>query len=267
MNSVEQLYDNDPQREWAREARHRTEFAVTRRALADYLPSPPATIVDLGGGPGKYAIPLTQLGYSVTLVDLSQGNLALAQVKAAEVGVEMAAVIHADILSLPTLPEEKYDAVLLKGPLYHLLEGAERETAVTIALDLLKPGGLIFAAFITRFAPVRELAINNPEWIMEHPARLKEILETGIHRWEPGEKNPDFYFAHPDEVRPFMENAGLKTVNLIGVEGVVAEHEEKMNQLSGELWEKWVDLNYQLGQDPALYGAADHLLYIGRKKG
>ena len=115
MNSVEQLYDNDPQREWAREARHRMEFAVTRRALADYLQSPPATIVDLGGGPGKYAIPLTQLGYSVTLVDLSQGNLALAQVKAAEVGVEMAAVIHADILSLPTLPEEKYDAVLLKG--------------------------------------------------------------------------------------------------------------------------------------------------------
>ena len=78
MNPVEQLYDSDPQREWAREARHRTEFAVTRRALADYLPPSPAAIADLGGGPGRYAIPLTQQGYAVTLVDLSRENLAAA---------------------------------------------------------------------------------------------------------------------------------------------------------------------------------------------
>ena len=266
VNLVERLYDNDPQREWARETRHRTEFAVTRRALANYLPPPPATIADLGGGPGRYAIPLARQGYAVTLVDLSRGNLALAQAKAVETGVALTAVIHANVLSLPPLPEEGYDAVLLLGPLYHLLEQSEREQAVAVAHALLKPGGLIFAAFITRFAPIREMAINNPAWIMEHPTRLKEILETGIHRMEPGEKNPDFYFAHPDEIRPFMESAGLEMVNLIGVEGVVAEHEEKINQLTGELWEKWVDLNYWLGQDPALHGAADHLLYVGRKK-
>ena len=81
MNPVEQLYDSDPQREWAREARHRTEFAITRRVLADYLPAAPATIADLGGRPGRYAIPLAQQGYAVTLVDLSRGNLALAQEK------------------------------------------------------------------------------------------------------------------------------------------------------------------------------------------
>ena len=48
--------------------RHRTEFAVTKRALADYLPPPPARILDCGGGPGYYAIALTQQGYEVTLV-------------------------------------------------------------------------------------------------------------------------------------------------------------------------------------------------------
>ena len=43
-------------------------------------------------------------------------------------------------------------------------------------------------------------------------------------------------------------------------------HEETINQVEGELWQKWVELNYRLGQEPTLHGAADHLLYIGRKK-
>jgi S-adenosylmethionine-dependent methyltransferase len=62
-----------------------------------------------------------------------------------------------------------------------------------------------------------------------------------------------------------MEAAGFATLALIGCEGLVAGHEEKVNALQGEAWQRWVDLNYRLGQEPSLHGAADHLLYIGRK--
>jgi len=55
--------------------RHRTEFAVTMRALADHLPPPPARVLDCGGGPGRYAIELARQGYEVTLFDLSAGCL------------------------------------------------------------------------------------------------------------------------------------------------------------------------------------------------
>jgi 2-polyprenyl-3-methyl-5-hydroxy-6-metoxy-1,4-benzoquinol methylase len=65
-------------------------FAVTMRTLGDYLPQPPAKILDIGGGPGRYAI--TQRGYEVTLFDLSQGCLDLA--KAKEAGVELAGYEH-----------------------------------------------------------------------------------------------------------------------------------------------------------------------------
>ena len=62
-----------------------------------------------------------------------------------------------------------------------------------------------------------------------------------------------------------METAGFETMNLIGCEGVVAGHEEDINKVEGELWDTWVALNYRLGQEPSLHGAADHLLYIGKK--
>ena len=39
---IRKFYDQQTEREWARMDRHRTEFAVTLRALAAHLPPPPA---------------------------------------------------------------------------------------------------------------------------------------------------------------------------------------------------------------------------------
>ena len=100
MNVVEKFYDGKANAEWIRLERHRTEFAVTMRALADFLPEAPATILDVGGGPGRYAIALAQQSYSVTLVDLSQSNLTLAREKAEEAGVVLTDFIHANALDL-----------------------------------------------------------------------------------------------------------------------------------------------------------------------
>ena len=265
MSYVASHYDANYKHEWQRLQRHRTEFAVTLRALETYLPPPPATILDIGGGPGRYAIELSRRGYDVTLLDLSQGNLALAKENADEKGVKLAYVVHGDATKLPNLPFSEYDALLLMGPLYHLLSIEERQQAVNEARNVLRPNSPIFAAFVTRFAVIRDQAINNPQWIIDDPEGFEETLLTGVHPSGPAERYPDFYFAHPDEIRPLMQSAGFETVNLIGCEGVVAGHEETINQVEGELWQKWVELNYQLGQEPTLHGAADHLLYIGRK--
>ncbi len=83
---IEQYYDDSPQREWERLERHRTEFAVASRVLTDTLPAPPASLLDVGGGPGRYALMLAEYGYLVTLLDLSQKNLAFARGKAEATG-------------------------------------------------------------------------------------------------------------------------------------------------------------------------------------
>ncbi|MCB8969134.1 MAG: methyltransferase domain-containing protein [Ardenticatenaceae bacterium] len=265
MNPVEQFYDHHSEQEWGRLTRHRMEFAVTQRALTAYLPAPPAAVADIGGGPGRYAIALAEAGYQVTLLDLSRQNLVLAQEKVAAEGVSLAGMICGNALHLP-LAAAQYDAVLLFGPLYHLLHVEERETAVSQAYTILKPGGLLFASFITRFAPFRDMAAKGyPTWLLDHAPRAAHLLETGQNPAMPGNDFPNSYFAHPDEIRPLLESQGLTTLALIGCEGVLAGHEQHINELQGDLWEQWVDLNYRFGHEPTLYGAADHLLYIGRK--
>jgi ubiquinone/menaquinone biosynthesis C-methylase UbiE len=264
MTVIQRYYDENTQYEWERLERHRTEFAVTLRALADHLPAPPARVLDIGGGPGRYAIALTQQGYTVTLLDLAAGNLAFARDRAAATGVTLDSLVQGDATVLPSLPYEPYDAVLLLGPLYHLRAEAERRAAVAEARRVLRPGGVLAAAFICRFAPLRFAAQVHPLWSVERADELAEILTTGLNR--PGTGYfVDAYFAHPNEVRPLMEAGGFETLALLGCEGVVARIEDGVNALTGAAWEAWVALNYRLGHDPALYGAAEHLLYIGKK--
>ena len=150
-----------------------------------------------------------------------------------------------------------------------MLTYEERWQAVNEAKQVLKQPGYIFAAFITRFAAIRDAAKRSPEWVINQLEDVEQRLTTGIYEVGDHDIADSFtqaYFAHPGEIEPFMASAGFYKLCLIGCEGIVAGNEEKVNQLSGQDWEIWVELNYRLGQDVALHGAADHLLYIGRNE-
>ena len=127
--------------------------------------------------------------------------------------------------------------------------------------------GLIFAAFITRFEPIRFAAKYDPRWIIESQQRLEELLTTGILTASSDRGGfTDAYYSHPSEIIPFMESCGFETLNLIACEGIISLIDEKISNRDSEFWLKWVDLNYRLGMDPSVHGAAKHLLYVGRRK-
>src|SRR6266571_3556720 len=268
LDEVQTFYDKNAQNEWDRLDRHRTEFAVTLRALKDYLPRLPAEVLDVGGGPGRYSIAVAKLGHRVTLLDLSEGCLQLAQRKAQETGVSLAECKRGNAIDLHRFRDGSFDVVLLMGPLYHLLDIDGRDRAVKEAYRVLRKNGLVFATFITRYAPMRWSAKNEPEWLSQG----KQLLETGVwHQSATGIPSKtcvgftDSYFAHPTEIKPLMMRNGFEDMDLIGCEGAISMIEEKINELKSDEFGSWVDLKYRLGKDPSLHGAAEHLLYIGRK--
>jgi len=139
-------------------------------------------------------------------------------------------------------------------------------SAVAEAKRVVQPGGLIFAAFITRYAAHRWAAANEPTWIVDDPEAAQTLLDTGrlpVRPLRPG----GFigYFAHPDEVVPLCRRAGLEVRAVWGVDALVSQIEEGVNQLSGKAWDYWVDLSTRVASDPALFGAAEHLLVLARR--
>lgn len=266
VRAVRTLYRADPEREWQRMARHRTEFAVTLRALDDHLPPPPGHVLDCGGGPGRYAIALSQRGYRVTLFDLSPELLDLARQRTVEAGVALAAFEEGSATDLGRFPNDHFDAVLLMGPLYHLLRVEDRRRALAEAYRVIKPGGPVFAAFIARYAGHIDAVADYPAAAAGMPEAYRAIVEIG-HEPLPEEGKVSFvgYFAHPGEVAPLCRDAGFEVETVLGVEGVAASRETKLNELTGAAWDFWVDVNYELAHDASLHGGVEHLLAVCRK--
>jgi S-adenosylmethionine-dependent methyltransferase len=265
MSHVQNFYDENVQNEWERlGVRHRTELAVTLRALREFLQPSPARVIDIGGGPGRYSLTLAREGYLVTLVDLSESNLVFAREKASEMGVRLEGVFQNNAMDLSAFASESFDAALLMGPLYHLWKESERLLALRESYRLLKSSGVIFASFISRFAVFQDGAANGFSWILEKPELNEKLLTTGIIVGVT-DGFTDAYFAHPDEVIPLCEAVGFKTLLRLGCEGVVSGHEMYVNSLERKDFEIWADLNYRIGKDPAAIGASEHILYIGSK--
>jgi len=264
-NFIAQYYDGRVDDEWERMDRHRTEYALTSRALAECLPPPPVHILDCGSGPGRYAIELARQGYRVTVFDLSGENLRRARRKAEEAGVELHGYVQGNAINLSQFQDEAFDAVLLMGPLYHLLDQSERLLALQESQRVLKSGGPLLAAFIGRYSGHMDAAGRNPQVVIEQQDVSERLLASGklYNPQQPG--GFIAYMAHPAEIQPLVQQAELELERLINLEGLVAGNESQINDLSEPCWQTWAEINARVSEDPCLLGAANHLLAVARK--
>lgn len=202
--AVANLYGKIADYENTRLATHPMERELTLRAIREALATSETThaerkrIADVGGGPGKVAFALADEGHHVDLIDLSPDLIRLAgaeQDRRAASGENpglLASIGVGDALDRIPLANDSYDAVLLLGPLYHLLEEPERKEAVENALRLAKPqGGLIFCAFVSKEAHLRDLAMRDPARLVNQKEfyakyvrlyRLYYLLTTSLVR-------------------------------------------------------------------------------------
>ncbi|MEO1056511.1 MAG: class I SAM-dependent methyltransferase, partial [Actinomycetota bacterium] len=152
MSAVGRYYDEHASTEWNRLDEAWIEFAVTL-AMVDRLIPPGSQVLDVGGGPGRYAIELARSGHTVDLVDLSPGCVALAEQQAAAREVSLRSARTGDARDVAQITPGGYDAVLVLGPLYHLVERAERNRTIEAVWATLRPGGLGFFAMLSSYAP------------------------------------------------------------------------------------------------------------------
>jgi S-adenosylmethionine-dependent methyltransferase len=265
ISDIRAFYEASVEQEDGRLERHPIERDVTWRYLDAYLP-PSGRILEIGAGTGAYTLPLAGRGYEVTAVELAPALLEVCRRRVSEGGLdEKVTCLEADARDLGAVTATDYDAALLMGPLYHLVEAADRERAIAEARDRLKPGGLIFSAFISRYGIWDNVMAKLPHSI-EKPAEVRSVLERGrdviMPSWGASFRA---YFATPEELAPLHERLGFTTIALAGVEPVGVMADQTYTRLEKPLRGKWLDLMYEISRQPSIIGASNHMLYIGRK--
>ena len=244
------------------------EQTRTRELILRHLPPAPATIIDAGGGSGPYACWLASQGYTVHLIDPVRKHVE--QAKAASAAQAKFPLASAEVGDARRLghADASADAVLLLGPLYHLVEKEERLACLREAHRVLRPQGLLWAAAISRFASLFD---SLSAGFFDDPAFapiLARDLEDGQHR-NPTD-NPiyftDAYFHRPGELSRELLAAGFRIVQFAAIEGpgwIARDFDRVWNDPRQR--ERLLAIVRKVESEPSILGASSHIMAIGRK--
>ncbi len=253
-----ETYDEDAR--LRHQADGRLELLRTRELLRRHLPPAPARVLDVGGGTGVHAEWLAADGYRVDLVD----PVARHREQAAAHGTFT--VSDGDARALDAA-DHSYDVVLLMGPLYHLPSRADRIRALSEAHRIVRPGGLVATAAISRHAPLVDLgamALVNEQ----NQEEIARGLDAGAYDGSNGFTTA--YFHTVAELREEWADAGLGQPEVFGVEGPVWTTVKYLERsglpVPPALFDSVLATARIAERDPALIAASSHLLALGSPK-
>jgi ubiquinone/menaquinone biosynthesis C-methylase UbiE len=196
--------------------RSRTEELIER-----FLPKPPAVVIDVGGATGVYSFFIASLGYEVHLVDIVPKHIEQAELKSREPAAPKLASMRVGDARDLEFSDESADAIMMHGPLYHLTEIEDREKALLEACRILRPGGVLLAFAITRYAGAVYGITKGLIYDLEYRRMIRTEVETGRRTTPPkGIKTlPNAFFHLPDELRRELEAVKFGCETALGVVG------------------------------------------------
>ena len=245
------------------------ESARTRELILRHLPPAPATIIDAGGGSGVYACWLAERGYQVHLIDVVPKHVEQAQVASAKQATHPLASAEVGDARRLLHPDGSADAVLLLGPLYHLVERDDRLACLREAHRVLRPGGSVWGAGISHFASLLDSLTHG---FFDDPTFapiVERDLDDGQHR--NATDNPlyftDAYFHRPGEMSRELLAAGFQVVEIVAIEGpgwLARDFDRLWNDPVQR--ERLLKIVRKVEREPSILGATSHIMAVGRKR-
>ena len=265
--AVAAYYDHAPEEARLEQGPFQLEEARTRELIERFAPPPPGVVLDVGGAAGAYALWLAGLGYSVHLHDPVPRLVAEARRRSAAADRALASCQVGDARRLEVAGDTA-DIVLLLGPLYHLTDAGDRALALHEAARVLKPGGWLFAAAISRWASALDGLARD---LFQDP-RFAQIVERdvfdGQHR-NPTDRLDYFttaYFHRPEELAHEVLGAGLILQGVYGLEGpawILPDVSERMADPDRRA--ALLRVARLLETETSVVGTSAHLLAVSRQ--
>jgi SAM-dependent methyltransferase len=160
------------------------------------------------------------------------------------------------------------DAVVLFGPLYHLVERADRMAALGEARRVLRSGGRLLAVGISRFASALDGLARGFLEDSAFAAIVEQDLRNGQHRNPTGRIDyfTDAYFHRPGELRAEVEETGFEDCELLAVDllGYAARDLDRLWR-DETLRERVLHILRTIESEPTLLGASPHLMAVARR--
>ena len=233
------------------------EFCTTMSYIHRYA-AKRSKILEIGAGTGRYSIALAREGMDVTAVELVESNLEV--LRESSKGMTNIRSFQGDAVDLSRFQDNSFDVTLSLGPMYHLYEPGEVNSAINEAIRVTKPNGVILFAFISVFAIMYanyfygNWAEGQAEnFTKDYQVRhFKEQLFTGYDITE----FEELFCGKP-----------VEWITTAGVDGLIEPIEKRADfSMTDEEFRILAEWYLHFSEKRELLGTTNHLLYICRKQ-
>ena len=259
MKAIEECYVNHNE-----ESRFDTrwcwvEYYTTLQYIHRYLHSG-NKVLEIGAGTGRYSIALAQEGYDVTAVELVERNL---DALCAKITPDMhIRATQGNALDLSMLESESYDMTLLLGPMYHLFSEADKRQAISEALRVTKPNGILMVAFCITDGPMINFTFRLNRYDF-----LTESGQLDPETWKFHPEN-GFVFEHitKADVDRLMEGFPVERLHYVATDGLLSFLQTESETMDEETFQALLRYHLSVCEREDLIGATAHSLDICHKR-
>jgi SAM-dependent methyltransferase len=263
------FYDDYADREWTRFEDGRTSpvsLEIHCHYLRRFLQAGDR-VLDVGSGPGRFAIEMARIGARVTVVDISPIQLRLNAEKVAAAGAEHAIEerVLGDVLDLSRWPNDSFDAtVCYGGPVSYVLDRAD--DAVAELLRVTRPGGVLLLGVMSRVGPFAHSLPVIIDLVREHGVAMNDrVVVDGILPGELSRGHLAMRLFRWSELEELLARHPCEVIAASASDlSPKAEH-ELWSELEPELREALVRWEITLAAEPGALNAGSHIIVVARK--
>jgi ubiquinone/menaquinone biosynthesis C-methylase UbiE len=266
--------------EWERletRAFGRLQAVIHEDFIRRYL-EPGDRVLDAGAGPGRFSMVAAGGGAKVTVLDISDKQLELAQQKINEAGLtgQIEKYVRGDICDLSVFPDASFDMVIcFGGALSYVCE--RRQQAANELIRVAKPGGAILVSVMSRLGvgigqlPEVYLAkLQNLRKDMPGNPALWPVIETGDLPFFPSPRTGMMHAAMHMYTSGELANLfrDCKKMEIAASNVTLKEWWQGYEIIASdpEAWANLVEMEKKLNHEPGLLDTGSHIIMTAIKE-
>lgn len=234
------------------------EYLTTMRYIEKYL-RPGMRILEIGAATGRYSHALAQRGYQVDAVELIPHNIEIFKEKTAP--GENVTIRQGNAKNLEFFADDTFDITLLLGPMYHLFTKEEQTQALTEAIRVTKPGGIIFAAYCGNEATMIQYCFGRG---MIREKRYRDLIDPVTFKAasDPAEL---FELYRKEDIDALMAELHVERLHYVGTDLATNYMRATIDEMEDELFDLYLQYHFAICERDDLVGASHHILDVFRK--
>jgi ubiquinone/menaquinone biosynthesis C-methylase UbiE len=236
------------------------EFLTTMKYIEKYIKTG-NRVLEIGAGTGRYSHALAQESYKVDAVELVEHNIEIFKQKTES--DENITITQGNALELSAYPDNEYNITLLLGPLYHLYTKEDKQQALSEAIRVTKPGGIVFAAYVISDGCLLDEGFNRGNInVLQYIEQGLIDSQTFAAKSEPKDL---FELVRKEYIDDLMSIFPVTRLHYVAADGCALFMRESVDSMDNDTFNLFLQYHFATCEREDLLGVTSHAIDIFRK--